>query len=126
MNQTFIAILVFLVLLNSRVDDESQPIGDLPFTPTSGIDTTRTVGSTLMDTSTVIIDSCYDRVSNLQTLGSCPPYVGGFLNGFNFSALADVTMPEQNSSRPYCYQHPLLSRWGLVCFRFSIDNEWRA
>jgi hypothetical protein len=91
MNYILGSILIVLLLISSCVDDESQPIGDLPFNPISGFDTTSTAGTNPIDTSIVLVDSCYERISTLRTLGNCPPYVGGFLNGLDFSALADVT-----------------------------------
>lgn len=47
-----------------------------------------------VDTTATKIDSCENKLLNLQTLTGCPEYVGGQMNQAPFSGLADINLLE--------------------------------
>jgi hypothetical protein len=97
-----------LVLISSCIDDESQPIGDLPFNPTTGIDSTSLLEPAAGDSTSA---NCIERTIWLSNLSRCPAYGQGFLNDQDFSSLVDVT------------EHPSISRTATgLNFRSFVDS----
>lgn len=108
MNRTFITIAVSLVLLSNCAGDESLPYGDLPFIPSSGIDTTDILNPNPGDTNST---NCVERTIWLSNLSRCPAYGRGLLNDKYFSSLVDVT------------EHPNISRTATgLNFRSFVDS----